>query len=263
VRFRDQGVYALHVSARPRITLVGHATVLIELGRVRLLTDPVLRSRLGHLRRHGAAADPAVGERLDAVLLSHLHLDHLDLPSLRSLDPEIRLLVPRGAGGFLRQAGFANADELVAGDVVDVNGVAVAATRAVHAGQRRPLGPVADAIGFAVRGERSVYFAGDTDLFPEMAELAPGLDLALLPVWGWGPTLGGGHLDPEAAARAAALLRPRIAVPIHWGTLYPRGLARWKPGPLRDPPRRFAAQVAEVAPGVEVRVLDPGESLEL
>lgn len=238
--------------------------MLIELGGVRLLTDPVLRSRLGHLRRHGPAVDPAVGERLDAVLLSHLHLDHLDLPSLRSLDPEIRLLVPRGAGDFVRQAGFANADELAAGDIVDVNGLSVGATPAVHARERRPLGgPAADAIGFTVRGERSLYFAGDTDLFPEMAELAPGLDLALLPVWGWGPTLGEGHLDPDEAAQAAALLRPRIAVPIHWGTLYPRGLARWRPEPLRDPPRRFAAQVAEVAPGVEVRVLQPGESLEL
>jgi L-ascorbate metabolism protein UlaG (beta-lactamase superfamily) len=237
--------------------------VLIELGGVRLLTDPVLRSWLGHLRRHGAAVDPAIGERLDAVLLSHLHLDHLDLPSLRSLDPGVRLLVPRGAGDFVRRAGFANADELAAGDIVDVNGLSVAATRAVHAGGRGPLGPVADPIGFVVRGERSVYFAGDTDLFPEMAELAPGLDVALLPVWGWGPTLGGGHLDPDAAARAAALLRPRIAIPIHWGTLYPRGLARWRPDPLRDPPRRFAAQVAEVTPEVEVRVLEPGESLEL
>ena len=237
--------------------------MLIELGGVRLLTDPVLRSRLGHLQRHGAAADPVVGERLDAVLLSHLHLDHLDLPSLRSLDSEVRVLVPPGAGDFLRKAGFANADELAVGDAVDVNGLSVGATRAVHAGQRRPLGPVADAVGFTIRGERSVYFAGDTALFPEMAELAPGLDLALLPVWGWGPTLGAGHLDPDTAARAAAVLKPRIAVPIHWGTLYPRGLARWKPGPLRDPPRRFAAQVGEIAPEVEVRVLEPGESLEL
>ena len=86
------------------------------------------------------------------------------------------------------------------------------------------------------------------------------MDLALLPVAGWGPELGsGGHLDPESAARAAALIRPRVAVPIHWGTLYPRGrrLGDW----FTEPARRFAAHAAELAPDVEVRVLAPGESL--
>ena len=107
-------------------------------------------------------------------------------------------------------------------------------------------------------GERpSVYFAGDTDLFPEMARLAP-VDVALLPVAGWGPSLGPGHLDAARAAQAAALLQPRIAIPIHWGTLH-RLLARrgdWFSGPGAE----FAAQVAAVAPEVEVRVLRPAES---
>lgn len=246
---------------RSGITFVGHATVLLELGAARLLTDPLLRSRLGHLRRHGPPPAPDVSRRLDAVLVSHLHLDHLDLPSLRSVDPDARLLVPRGARGFLRRMGFPHAEELGPGDNADVAGVEVVAVPARHSGRRRPLGPRAEAIGFALRGERCAYFAGDTDLFEDMAELSPGLDVALLPVWGWGPRLGPGHLDPHRAARAAALLRPRVAVPIHWGTFYPRLL---RPGGLLcDPPRRFAAQVAELAPEVEVRVLAPGESLEL
>jgi len=96
-----------------------------------------------------------------------------------------------------------------------------------------------------------------------MELLGEGLDLALLPVWGWGPTLGPGHLDPERAARAAALLSPRIAVPIHWGTLYPLGLARLRPGPLRSPGWEFAARMREIAPQVEARVLAPGESTSL
>jgi L-ascorbate metabolism protein UlaG (beta-lactamase superfamily) len=105
-----------------------------------------------------------------------------------------------------------------------------------------------------------VYFAGDTDLFPGMEELRP-LDVALLPVAGWGPKLGPGHMDAERAACAAQVLRPRIAVPIHWGTLHPR----WKgPGSwFSDPPETFAARVAGLAPDVVVRVLAPGESLEL
>ncbi len=136
----------------------------------------------------------------------------------------------------------------------------VVATPAEHDPTRRPGGPQAVPIGSLMRHERSVYFAGDTDIFAEMAELGP-VDVALLPVAGWGPTLGPGHLDAERAARAAALIRPRTGVPTHWGTLYPRATRR---GPwFRDPPRDFAAQVAELAPDVQVLVLSPGESLEL
>ena len=245
-----------------RVTWIGHATALIELDGVRLLTDPLLRNHLGHLRRHGPAPDPEALRHVDAVLISHLHFDHLDVPSLRRLPRGVRMLVPRGAGGFLRRQGFPGAEELAPGDRADVGGVAVAAVPAVHDRRRRPYagGPEADAIGFVAGGR--VYFAGDTDLFDAMAELR-GTDVALIPVWGWGPSLGAGHLDPAAAARAAALLRPRVAIPIHWGTFYPRGLARYKADRLRDPPHEFAAAVAEVAPGVDVQVLTPGQALAL
>jgi len=233
--------------------------VLLEHGGVRLLTDPVLRRRVIHLRRHGPVPEPP--RRLDAVLLSHVHHDHVDLPSLRLLDRQVRVLAPRGAGAWLRRAGFRDTEELAAGATTRVGGVPVTAVPAVHDDRRRPLGGVrARPIGFVIGDERRVYFAGDTDLFEEMAELAP-LDLALLPVAGWGPKLGPGHLDPERAARAAAAMRPRLAVPIHWGTLSPgySKLGAW----FSDPPHAFAAQVAELAPDVEVRVISPGESVEL
>jgi L-ascorbate metabolism protein UlaG (beta-lactamase superfamily) len=233
--------------------------VLVELGGVRLLTDPILRRGVVHLRRHGPVPEPP--ERLDAVLLSHLHHDHAHLPSLRLLDRGVRVLAPRGAGSWLRRAGFHNAEELAAGEAAAVGAVEVAAVPALHDERRRPVGGVRAApIGFVLSAERRVYFAGDTDLFDGMASLAP-LDLALLPVAGWGPKLGPGHLDAERAARAAAMMRPRLAVPIHWGTLSPRRtrLGAW----FSDPPHAFAAQVAELAPEVEVRVLAPGESLEL
>ena len=82
------------------------------------------------------------------------------------------------------------------------------------------------------------------------------LDVALLPVWGWGPSLGAGHMDPaRAAAEAAALLRPRLAIPIHWGTLYPVALHRVRPIPLTDPPHLFARFAASLAPDVDVRIV--------
>jgi L-ascorbate metabolism protein UlaG (beta-lactamase superfamily) len=247
------------VPARPRISWLGHATVLLELGGIRLLTDPLLRPRVVHLRRHGTTPEPP--ERVDAVLLSHLHYDHADLPSLRLLGRDVRVLAPRGSGAWLRRKGFPNAEELMAGETADVGGVEVTAVPARHDDRRRPGGgPRAEPIGLVVVGDRRIYFAGDTDLFDGMARLGP-LDVALLPVAGWGPKLGPGHLDAHRAAQAAAMIRPRLVVPIHWGSFRPRWLrARtW----FRDPPHLFEASLGRLAPEIEVHVIAPGESLEL
>jgi L-ascorbate metabolism protein UlaG (beta-lactamase superfamily) len=248
-----------------RITYVGHATILIELGGVRLITDPLLRERFMHIRRHREVPDPSVARDIDAVLISHLHADHLDPPSLRMVGSATRLIVPERAGATLRRRGFAAITELAPGSSATVDALTVTATPAVHDARRYKLGRRLPALGYVVEGAGSrVYFAGDTDLFDEMAELGE-LDLALVPIWGWGPTLGRGkHLDPERAAEALRLLRPRIAVPIHWGTYHPlhHGV-RNLPAFLRDPPGRFVAAAAAAAPDVEVRVLKPGETLVL
>ncbi|HEY3190422.1 MAG TPA: MBL fold metallo-hydrolase [Solirubrobacteraceae bacterium] len=246
-----------------RLTWVGHATVVVELGGARAITDPVLRRRVAHLVRHGSAPAPGVASGLDGVLLSHLHLDHADARSLRRIDRDVTVLAPSGAGGILQRLGFRHIREVAPGARVELGGMSVTAVPATHDGRRHPLADAAGAIGFVAAGARRVYFAGDTDLFAGMEDLADDLDVALLPVWGWGPTLGPGHMDPRTAAEAAALLRPRMAVPVHWGTLYPAGLARWRSAALTEPGRAFARHAAELAPGVEVRVLTPGETLEL
>jgi len=253
------------VPAVDRITYLGHATLLIELGSARLLTDPILRSGFAHVRRQAPAIDVAALGRPDAVLVSHLHHDHLDLPSLRRLGRVAPLVVPRGAGAFLRSHGFAHITELAPGDEARAGAALITATRADHDNHRFGTRLRAEPLGFVVAGSgRRVYFAGDTDLFGGMAELAdPPLDVALLPVWGWGPSLGPGHLDPAEAARAVALLRPRVAIPIHWGTFYPTGLRRLRPEPLWRPPRDFLRLAAHEAPGVDVQVIEPGGRLEL
>lgn len=250
------------MASSDRVTWVGHATTLVELDGLRLLTDPVLRNRVGPLRRHGAPPPAGIGEDLDALLISHLHHDHADVPSLRRIDRRVPVLGPQGAGRLLEGLGYRAVSELRPGDSVAVGPITVTAVEADHPNTGR-FERDGEAIGFLLEGSRSVYFAGDTDLFDGMRELAPGLDLALLPIWGWGPSIGPGHLDPERAARAAAMLSPRMAVPIHWGTLYPFGLARLRPGPLRAPPDRFTVAMRELAPQVEARVLAPGEALSL
>jgi L-ascorbate metabolism protein UlaG (beta-lactamase superfamily) len=246
-----------------RITWLGHSTVLVEVGGARLITDPVLRPRIAHLRRHaGPLTAPG---RLDAVLLSHLHRDHLDLPTLRRLDPSAPIVVPRGAARHLADAGR-EVVEVEIGETIELGGARVRAFPAVHDGRRSPLGGAAggaDTLGYVVEGRSRVYFPGDTELFAGMAELSGQVDAALLPVWGWGSSVGAGHMDPGQAAQAAAVLRPRLAVPIHWGTFLPMGLARRHGHLLRGPGPAFARRAAEAAPGVRVEVLRPGEGVDL
>ncbi len=251
------------MTARPnRLTWLGHSTVVIDLDGVRLVTDPVITGRVGHLRRRVAPA--AVPERVDAALVSHLHLDHLHGPSLRRLAPA-RIVAPRGSRRLVGRRTGAAVSEVDEGDEVAIGPLLVRAVHAEHEGRRAPGLPRRPALGYVVRGSRAVYFAGDTGPFSGMAGLAAAaLDVALLPVWGWGPTLGPGHLDPETAAQALALLRPRRTVPIHWGTYAPAWTSRRAPpGFLAVPQREFARLAARLAPHVEVVMLSPGEATPL
>lgn len=243
-----------------RITWLGHATVLLELAGVRLLTDPLLRGRVAHLRRHAPSSGATIAvEPVDAVLISHVHHDHLDRASLRPLArAETEVVVPRGAAPLLHGLPFGHVHEVSAGERVAIGGVELEAVPAWHAVRRFPSRLDHTALGYLV--ER-VWFAGDTDFHPQMEALRGRVDVALLPIWGWGPTLGPGHLDPTSAARAAALVEPAVVVPIHWGTFLPIGTRRRHRAVLSAPAQTFAAQVADAAPGVRVATLAVGESL--
>jgi len=246
-----------------RLTWLGHSTVLVDLDGVRLLTDPVLRSRVAHLRRR-ERVDPAHYTNIDAVLVSHLHFDHLDLPSLERLGHGMQLVVPRGGGNLLRQRGFRRVAEVEPGEEVQIGALTVCPTYAEHKGTRLPFfGVSALTLGYTITGSSSIYFAGDTELFDGMEEIGRGLDIALVPIWGWGPTAGRGHLDPRRAAEALRLLRPHLAVPIHWGTYAPLVFGRLQTALLADPVTAFRRHAAELAPEVDVHVLGLGGTLHL
>jgi L-ascorbate metabolism protein UlaG (beta-lactamase superfamily) len=251
------------MSISSRLTFLGHATLLFELDEVRLLTDPILRGRVTLLRHLHPPIHPTDDQSIDAVLLSHLHFDHLDLPSLRKLGLGTRLIVPRGAGAWLQKKGFSQVEEIAVGQTTLIKGVTIKATYARHIRRRYPLGPAADCLGFMIEGAYRIYFAGDTDLFPEMVNLADQLDVALLPVWGWGPFLGKGHMNPHRAAQTLRLLRPRLAIPIHWGSLHPLGIDRLKPRYLTRPPYEFVHHAARLAPEVETLIVAPSQSINL
>ncbi len=241
------------------VTFLGHATVLVEIGGVRVLTDPFLRTRIGPLQRHGPVPDPSSLEA-DVVLVSHGHRDHFDRRSLEALPGRPLIVVPRGLAAALPRELAGRVVELAAGASTEVGGIRVEAVRARH--WISPGAPRAQPLGFVLDGGSRVYFAGDTGRFDDLAKAVGRVDLAFLPVWTWGPHLGPGHLGPRSAAEVAREIAPAAVVPIHWGTLYPRHLHRVWRRPLRAPGDRFAAHARRLAPDVDVRVLRPGEATQ-
>jgi L-ascorbate metabolism protein UlaG (beta-lactamase superfamily) len=249
------------------VTWWGHASATLELSGARVAVDPLLVDRLAHLRRAGATpADTA--SKADLVLVSHQHADHLHLASLRRFRPDVPVVGPVGAERLLARSGARQVLTLAPGDAVDVGSVRIEALPAAHAGGRHPLarGPGV-AIGFRIEaGDVSAWYPGDTGLRDDMSDVAP-VDLALVPVGGWGPTLPHlHHLSPVTAAEAVRRVGARHAVPVHWGTFWPIGLERVAPGRHHrlfvSPGERFVAALDQPADPTPV-VLEPGERVEL
>jgi L-ascorbate metabolism protein UlaG (beta-lactamase superfamily) len=263
------------VSPDVSITWWGHVTTTVELAGRRFLTDPVLTGRVAHLSRIGSPVPEGSARQADAVLVSHLHLDHLDVASLRLLDSDVRIIAPTGTARALstRAPGLGRrVEEVDAGAVIDIEGVLVQAVPAAHDGRRSPVSPHrGPALGFILSAPHhddvpQVWFAGDTGLFPAMAELGP-VGIAVVPVGGWGPTLGPTHLDPTQAAEAVRRVGALDAVPIHYGTFWPTGLRRLHRSSFRDhfadPGIRFAHELATANPLARAHVLAPGGTVTI
>ncbi|WP_432133873.1 MULTISPECIES: MBL fold metallo-hydrolase [unclassified Streptomyces] len=245
------------------ITWWGHATCTVEDSDIRVLTDPLFARRLAHLRRRRGALPPPPAWHADVAVVSHLHADHLHVPSLARLAPGTRLLVPLGAPRAvpgLRRLTHLRLTEMAPGDETTVGDLAIRAVPALHDGRRLPFGPHrCPALGYVVEGETRTYFAGDTGLFETMAKEVGPVDVALLPVGGWGPYLGDGHLDAERAAQALARLAPHSAVPVHYGTYWPIGMDAVRPHEFHTPGEEFVRHAAALAPEVAVHRLGHGE----
>lgn len=248
------------------ITWWGHATAAVRDAGVTVLTDPLLVRRMAHLRRRRGQLPPeSVPAGADAVLVSHLHADHLHLGSLSLLRPGTLVVVPSGAvravPGLRRLARLLDVREVTAGQEVTAGALRVRAVPAAHDGRRLPVGPHrAPALGYVLEGSARTYFAGDTGPFREMAEVVGPVDAALLPVGGWGPCLGKDHLDAGRAAEALRSLRPGSAVPVHYGTYWPIGMDAIRPHEFHSPGDEFERLAGKAAPEVRVHRLRHGES---
>jgi L-ascorbate metabolism protein UlaG (beta-lactamase superfamily) len=239
----------------------------MHIAGVRLVTDPLLRPSVSFLRWAHEPPPRGLADRTDIVLVSHPHRDHLDLPSLAMFTAGTQFLVPVGSGPLVRRVARGPVTELAVGDTTTLDGVHVRATHAEHDGRRgagrtpeRTAGP---ALGFVVSARSTIYFAGDTDLFAGMADVGPRIDLALLPVGGWGLTLPAGHLNPLRAAQALRMLGARRAIPIHWGSLRIPLLWRIDPSRFTTPGSDFEAHARKLAPEVDAFVAAPGQAIEV
>jgi L-ascorbate metabolism protein UlaG (beta-lactamase superfamily) len=245
------------------VTWLGHATTRIALDGLVLLTDPVLGRWVGPLRRSGPLPEPSSYEGVDVVLISHAHHDHLDLPSLRRLASSVTVVAPAGLGPVVRRSGLTNVAEISVGETISFGAVSVTASPATHPGDRWRSAVSAEAMGYLISGSQSAYFAGDTGPDERLGLLRGAVDLALLPIGGWGLTLGPEHLDARQAAGVCALMAPRAALPIHFGTLAVPPTRALRPLWARQRPELFAATAKQLAPETIALLTPAGVELAL
>ena len=225
-----------------RIQFLGHAAFLLTIGEHTVIIDPFV----DHNPKAPLKLADLLAKKVSHVLLSHAHGDHWG-NTLDFTKAGATLVAPNAIVGYAEQHGAKNAEPLNIGGGVDLPWGRVTLTQAWHDSVfpdgtygGNPSGLVIEAEG------KRIYHAGDTALFSDMALTgALGLDLALLPV-GDRYTMG-----PEDAAKALDLLKPKRAIPIHWGTF---------PG-LTGDPNVFVAGAKKR--GVDAHVMQPGETIEL
>ncbi len=239
----------------PTATWIGHSTLLVQLGGLSLLTDPIWSRRASPISWLGPRRFVEPGLALEAlppiafVLISHSHYDHLDLPTLVRLaqrDTATRFLVPLGTAGLLRDAGIERVEEFDWGDSARVGEVDVTCVPSQHWSQRG-LRDVRRSLwcAWVVRApERRFYFMGDsgwTSSFADVGRVFGPFDLAAVPIGAYEPTamMRPHHLDPEHAVLAGVALRAQRLVAIHFGTF------NLSDEPLDEPPIRFRAAAAK------------------
>jgi L-ascorbate metabolism protein UlaG (beta-lactamase superfamily) len=208
----------------------GHATVLVEIDGVRILTDPVLSERvspvpIGPTRFHAPPIALASLTGIDAVVISHDHYDHLDMATVQHLATRgTHFYVGLGIGAHLErwQVPAGQIHEMDWWDTADVRGVRITCAPSRHYSGRRAMDNSTLWSSWVLRGrERAVYFSGDTGYGPHFSDIRQRLgpvDLTLMKVGAYGDTWLDIHMDPESAVRAHQDLGADVLLPIHWAT---------------------------------------------
>jgi L-ascorbate metabolism protein UlaG (beta-lactamase superfamily) len=243
------------------VTRVTHSCVLLDFDGQRVLTDPWFSEKRGYYRGEQLASTPETLPRLSGVIASHDHYDHYDVDGFAAYpDRDVPFVVKRGMGEKARGAGFRRVSELEPWEEVTLDDIRITAAPARHG---------VPEITFVIQGDgKTVFFGADTLRIPELDEVPrrfPTIDLALLPVNGLRIRPAFNRqvvMSAEQAGEYCAVLRPKLAVPIHYA---------FTAGAVRDrlflkydgTPERFERSVTEHAPTTAVKVLAPGQPLTL
>ena len=261
-----------HAVSSLRITYIGHATLLLELGGVRVLTDPHFGSRLGRFLPRVSAPGISIGDlpALDALLLTHAHADHLSFACLDALPRDVPLFSPPAVARWLTRRGYTHAHPLAPDESTSIRGLRIRAAPAKHYGSRYGIDRWRSAANMylLLTEQHSIFFAGDTALtdhtdrivHEHVTDQNRQLDVALLPIghapW-WKPGFRRGHLTSGDALSLFERTGARHFVPFHWGTF------RHVSAGAFDAIDRLRARLPSYEHRQRVRILEPGETLTL
>jgi L-ascorbate metabolism protein UlaG (beta-lactamase superfamily) len=249
------------------VTFIGHASFFIQIGGLKLLVDPVFANRLVVIRRQRR---PGVLIRnlppIDAVLLTHAHMDHLNLASLRKvIRHTFRLsgkapvvLVPEGVEDLVSKLGFESVQSMRWWSSRRLRQVEVTMTPAQHWGARMLRDTHRGFGGYVLRhGAHSVYHSGDTGYFPGFREIGERLapEVALLPIGAYKPDgFRRVHTSPEDALRAFQDLRAQCMIPMHYGTF------SLSEEPMDEPLSRLMKAAADAGLENRIQALREGDT---
>lgn len=244
-----------------RVTRIDHSCVLLQFGQATVLTDPWFSEKVFYHPGEPIAMSPEQLPELSAVLVSHAHYDHCDFKAFGAYrNHDVPILAARTVVKPATDAGFSNVTVLEEWESRRVKHLTITAIPAKHAVYE---------IGFMIQGGgRTVYFAADTMLIPELSRIPerfPHIDLALLPTNGLKlrPMLNRQVvMNADEAARLTAILKPDLAIPQHYA--FDGGVVGNRLITKSDPdPEHYRTAAAKLAPSTQVRILPPGQPLDL
>ena len=252
------------------VTFIGHSSFLLQVGGRMVLVDPVFSKRLILLRRQRRAG-LRVDELppIDLVLLTHAHMDHLDISSLRRVVRATRRLtgrapevvVPKGVEDLVAGLGFVHLHGLSWWEQTEVQGLLVTMTPCKHWGARMFRDTHRGYGGYVLeRGGQSIYHSGDTAYFNGFAEIGRRLrpQIALLPIGAYFPdSYRAVHTSPEEAVRGFVEVGAERMIPMHYGTF------RLGREPMDEPVKRLLAEGKRLGIRERISVLDEGETMRL